>query len=218
MPGDGTPTAARRWSGSGASTRGDDWPDAVRQDAARRKGARTRGLRRDGSAPGGFSGLETVSYDGSGNLIALEISGVPFFGDDGALPRLPGGHPRRHRAGAGRGGPARERGAAAAGAGGRRDRDLGPGRGHGPGDRRAGVHPALRAGPGGDGDLRGLGAVHPPRRPRAGRDRAAGGASRPASRSTSSSGSSSPRARSGGIQLRGRGMADGGATSPGWSG
>ena len=33
---------------------------------------------------GGFSGLETVSYDGRGNLIALEISGLPFFGDDGA--------------------------------------------------------------------------------------------------------------------------------------
>lgn len=37
------------------------------------------------SAPSGFSGLETVSYDGRGNAIAIETSGVPFFGDDGAL-------------------------------------------------------------------------------------------------------------------------------------
>jgi len=37
------------------------------------------------SAPSGFSGLEMASYDGRGRLIAIEISGVPFFGDDGAL-------------------------------------------------------------------------------------------------------------------------------------
>ncbi len=35
-------------------------------------------------APGGFSGMETTSYDGRGNVIALETSGVPFF-DDGTL-------------------------------------------------------------------------------------------------------------------------------------
>ncbi len=36
-------------------------------------------------APGGFSGLQGASYDGRGRLIALEIGGVPFFGDDGVL-------------------------------------------------------------------------------------------------------------------------------------
>ncbi|MEN6342963.1 MAG: PAS domain-containing protein [Methanospirillum sp.] len=37
------------------------------------------------SAPSGFSGLEMTSYDGRGQRIALEIAGLPFFGDDGAL-------------------------------------------------------------------------------------------------------------------------------------
>jgi PAS domain S-box-containing protein len=36
-------------------------------------------------AGNGFSGLEATSYDGRGNVIAIETSGVPFFGDDGAL-------------------------------------------------------------------------------------------------------------------------------------
>jgi PAS domain S-box-containing protein len=36
-------------------------------------------------SPGPFTGLEASSYDSQGRLIAVEISGVPFFGVDGGL-------------------------------------------------------------------------------------------------------------------------------------
>ena len=61
----------------------------------------------------------SASYDGRGNVIALEISGVPFFCDDGVLLGYRGITRDVTETGAGRGGPPRERGAAAAGPGGR---------------------------------------------------------------------------------------------------
>jgi PAS domain S-box-containing protein len=56
----------------------DRMPPAARERAL----AAFTGMARD---PGGFSGLEVTSLDGWGNLVSLEIGGVPFFGADGSL-------------------------------------------------------------------------------------------------------------------------------------